>query len=81
MYTQFFRELENWIFDNQVSIIHLIRENVLKTIVSRVTAKKRDLYHAKDGDIIHDVKVKINPKELIKNFEKIIFPNGTFRHV
>lgn len=72
MYTQFFRELENWIFDNQISIIHLIRENVLKTIVSRVTAKKRSLYHAKDGDIIHDVKVKINPKKLIKNFEKII---------
>jgi LPS sulfotransferase NodH len=34
---------------HNVSAIHVIRENVLKTYISRFSAKKRKLYHAKEN--------------------------------
>ena len=71
MYNQLFGELENWIHNNQVYIIHLIRENTMKTIVSRISAKKRKLYHVKNNSVVKNIKIKIDPKRLIKNIEKV----------
>jgi LPS sulfotransferase NodH len=39
-------EVLEWAIKNDVSVVHLVRENSLKTVVSNVTAKKRRLHHA-----------------------------------
>lgn len=39
-------EALEWAIENDVGIIHLIRENSLKSIVSHFTSKKRGVYHS-----------------------------------
>ena len=39
-------EIIDWAIENDVPIIHLIRENSLKTIVSRLAVKKRGVSHS-----------------------------------
>jgi LPS sulfotransferase NodH len=39
-------EILEWAMENDVGIIHLVRENVLKTYVSKVTNKKRGFGHS-----------------------------------
>ncbi len=53
--------------------IHIVRRNVLKTLISRETAKKRKQYHAKEK--ILAVKVSLPVSTLIQELNKISFEN------
>ena len=81
MYSQLFSELENWIINNHVSVIHLVRKNILKMIVSRITAKKRNLYHVNEGETIPTIRIKLNPKKLIKNIKRISYEVNIYRKI
>lgn len=75
MYNQVFPELEQWIKINDVIIIHLIRKNTLKIILSRETAKKRGIYHAVPGQKVESIQVDLDPdhiKDEIITIEKEI---------
>lgn len=57
------RALE-WIAENDASVIHLIRQNPLKAIVSQATAQKRHTYHTASS--VKRVTVRLSPHELQK---------------
>lgn len=71
MYNHLFGELSRWLKDHDVSIIHLIRKNLLKAILSRETARERNLYHAAAGKRIPQVKITLDPQRLIRDLEGI----------
>ncbi len=72
MYPQIFNELEEWINLNEVHVIHLIRKNVLKIILSRETARIRKLTHTTTTENIVPVKVRIKPARLVKTMGRIL---------
>ena len=72
MYNHLFPELEEWIKAHNVYVLHLIRNNLLKTILSRETARKRDIYHATSTDKIPKVKVYLDPDLAIRQINKIL---------
>lgn len=45
MYNQINKHVLNWVNNNEIKIIHLIRTNTLKMLISRNAAKLRNLYH------------------------------------
>lgn len=57
----------------EAKAIHIVRRNVLKTLISRETAKKRKQYHAKEE--ILAVKVSLPVSTLIQNLTKISSEN------
>lgn len=65
MYGQLNKQIEQWLFANNVSVIHLIRQNILKTIISLATAEKRGVYHVDEGTHIEPVKVKLDISTLL----------------
>ena len=71
MYNQISKSLDKWIIQNKLYIIHLIRENTLKLVLSRETAKIRKLYHANNDLKISPVKVKLNPNRIVDVLKKI----------
>jgi len=79
MYSQLFPCLEDYLHRKNVHVIHLIRKNVLKIIVSRETAKKRNLYHATPEENIPAVKVYLHPKTLRQDIIRILSEVSHFR--
>ncbi len=57
----------------EAKTIHIVRRNVLKTLMSRETAKKRKQYHAKEKVLA--VKINLPVKTLNKELDKISFEN------
>jgi hypothetical protein len=51
-----------WVLENDVRIVHLVRENALKAIVSHFTAKKRGFAHATSK--VDRVTLRLPPGEL-----------------
>jgi sulfotransferase family protein len=51
-----------WVLENDVRIIHLVRENALKAVVSHFTAKKRGFAHATSQ--VPKVTLRLPPAEL-----------------
>lgn len=66
MYNQISEGFDDYLFNNDVSIIHLIRENILKIIVSAESARVRNLYHAEKETKIEKIKVRINTNNLLE---------------
>ena len=64
-----FPETTHYLQENQVKILHVVRENVLKTLASRIAAKTRKLYHS-EGTVEVE-KIYIPPRRLLKRLEKI----------
>jgi hypothetical protein len=58
----------SWIIQNEVKVIHLIRNNLLKRLVSNKIAITRDLHHSKKP--IKPIKVYIDPKILVADFRR-----------
>jgi len=58
----------SWIKQNDVKIIHLIRINLLKRLVSHKVANARNLLHSTQA--VEPMKIYIDPKILIKDFER-----------
>lgn len=72
MYSQlsYYRSLQGWITNRNVAIIHLIRQNVLKKLLSSTVAKKTKQYHfAPNGS---RQKVFLNPQTIITQLNTIV---------
>ena len=67
-----------YIKNNSLSVIHVIRENVLKTYLSREIAIRRKLYHAKSKPDIK--KIDLDTTTLLKNLKKIKSENDWWRN-
>lgn len=63
------RNLQNWIQDNSdVMILHLVRNNLLKTYISTVRMKKNRIAHTKNNDFKYSP-VRISTTEMGSFFE------------
>jgi len=58
-------EIAIWVKEHNVRVIHFVRNNVLKTILSLATAHKRELYHATQK--VAPVKVHLQPAKLLRD--------------
>ena len=63
-----YSEIISWIKHNDVKIIHLIRNNLLKRLVSHKIANARNLLHSTQS--VEPIKVRIDPKILNRRFSK-----------
>lgn len=72
MYNQVIPELETCILETRPTIIHLVRNNALKIVVSRETARKRNLYHLDTNNKIQNVTVRLEPLCLLNNLKNIV---------
>jgi LPS sulfotransferase NodH len=63
-----YSEIASWIKQNNPKIIHLIRNNLLKRLVSHKIANIRNLCHSTQS--VEPVKVHIDPKTLIDDFRR-----------
>ena len=59
----------SYIKKHEISVIHIIRENILKTLISREVARTQNVYHAKSS--IEIKKIRINTNTLLKGLGKI----------
>ncbi len=71
--TQRFPAVIPYIRDHQISVIHVVRENFLKTLVSRIVAEQRNLYHARQGSDAprKAIKVTVPADRLIGELQRI----------
>lgn len=72
MYGQlsYYRALQAWITNRNLNIIHLIRQNALKKLLSGIVAKKTGQFHfARNGS---KQKVFLNPKTIVTQLDKIV---------
>jgi len=58
----------SWVKQNDVKIIHLVRNNLLKRHVSNEIAKTRDQHHSREQ--LKPIKVYIDPKILLEDFRR-----------
>jgi LPS sulfotransferase NodH len=88
MYSQIshYRFLQQWITDQNVRIIHLFRQNVLRTYFSSIKAKQTGQFHVSNKTISQQ-KILINPKTIIDDLSRLInrqeisknrFPNNPY---
>jgi len=61
-------EIISWIKQNHLNIIHLIRKNLLKRLVSHKIANIRNLRHSTQS--VEPIKVHIDPKTLLDDFQR-----------
>ena len=71
MYDQISPNLKYWIVEHNVSIIHLFRRNILKTIISRETMKARGVAHITVKETVEDIKIELNVDKLVPNISAI----------
>ncbi len=62
--------LQKWIEDNNLYIIHLIRNNPLRVYISRLLMKKRGVSHSTSR--IKDEKVFVNPNTIVSKLNQIV---------
>jgi LPS sulfotransferase NodH len=90
MYSQarFFPEAVAWLQKNNVSVIHLIRENFLRTIVSRGIAQARGVHHS-DKEL-EKLQISLQPEATLREMNKMLadvdqhrtlFPNNPYMEV
>jgi len=72
MYDQLreYKALENILRKQSCKILHLIRNNVLKIYLSKITRRKRGIAHS--ANEVNQIKVYVNPSSLLKYIEKTI---------
>ena len=69
----------SYIKKNNIKVLHVVRRNVLKTHISRVTAMKRNMYHAKQVQQI--VKINIDISDLVSQLKKIDYENIAWQNI
>lgn len=74
-----FPEVASWCEANDVRVVHLIRENFLKIIVSGKIAKQRGVYHSTRR--LDAIKVRIDPRAIISQLEKIEAQVNMYRQI
>ena len=62
--------IEDWVKQDNVKVIHLIRENVLKTYLSTETAKIHKMHHPREGDAVKPVSIYIDPGKIVNILKK-----------
>lgn len=62
-------EILGWAIENEVPVVHLIRENALKTILSRLAVKARGIAHSTQQ--VKAVKLTLEPASLKKRLQKL----------
>jgi len=70
-------DVVTWLKDHEVRVIHLIRVNTLKKIVSGETAKTRKLYHSTKP--VEAIKVRINTRKLKRTLAYVSHQIETYR--
>jgi LPS sulfotransferase NodH len=73
MYGQFgfFSELRDYIKARQVSVIHLIRENLIDVLISRETAVMRDLFHSRDEEPPKQTQISLEVRNIREQLESM----------
>ena len=71
MYNHLTPPLAAWIEREHPRVIHLVRRNLLKLMVSRLAAEQRGLYHLEPGKAPPADRVKLDPAEVASRLEKI----------
>lgn len=66
---QAFPAVGKYLIENKVAIIHVVRENVLKTHVSRVSAKTRKMYHSTEN--VNPDKILLPTDSLVSRLDDI----------
>lgn len=57
-------EFLDYVVDRGVRVVHLVRRNLLDIIVSKEVAVARDVFHAREGEAVPPVRVRLNTGEL-----------------
>lgn len=78
--SQMYPQIADWAKNNDVKVIHLVRENVLKTHLSAKTARIHKLHHPREGDGVNPIKIHINPDEIVSVLEKRLQDIGIQRN-
>ncbi len=63
-------EIGNWIHAHEVKVIHLVRENLLKRLISEKTAPLHKMHHPRAGAQITTVKIMLDPVETLERLER-----------
>jgi hypothetical protein len=69
----------DWVKESNASVIHLIRKNPLKAIVSHFTAKKRRMYHTTSK--VNKVTVRLSPRKLRREATKRLYEIEKYRRL
>lgn len=76
-------QVVQWIHDENVKVIHLIRHNLLKACLSKRTSKVHKLGHPRDGDAVEPVKINVPVRKLLRDLrirrEKLERQRALFR--
>lgn len=75
MYNQLalFPEIERWLSDRPIGIVHLVRSHILDIVVSRKLAAARSLYHATDLSAISPIRpIELEPEKTLSEITGIL---------
>ena len=63
-------EVLDWATENGIGVIHLVRQNALKTIISVASTKVRRVHHSTDK--VQAIKVRLPPRQLLRRLERVM---------
>jgi LPS sulfotransferase NodH len=85
MYSQLrdYEYLKKWIISNNISVVHLIRKNLLKLYLSRLVAQKSGIYHSfeKSGNVRPFQKVFVDSKNILPRMNNILKEREEIRNI
>lgn len=76
---QAFPAARRYIQKRGITVLHVVRENSLKTLVSRVSARSTKLYHSKEAVQVN--KIHIPTRRLTRELEKIQAENRRWEQI
>lgn len=71
MYNQRSALIDRWIETEQPHLVHLVRHNAVKVIVSRLTAEARGIYHVERGGALPEGAIAIPTEKVLAELEKL----------
>lgn len=74
-----FPTVVKYIQDQRLHVIHVVRENVLKTYISRETAKRRGLYHAENSVSVQQIALRTS--DLVHQLNRIAKDNSEWERI
>jgi LPS sulfotransferase NodH len=74
-----FPTVVQYLVNEMVPAIHVVRRNVLKTVISRETTRQRKLFHAKSNVPVQ--KISIDVKSLLPALERIVADNKEWERI
>ena len=71
MYNQIDLNIKNWLFRQNISIIHLVRRNILKTILSREAKSVRGIAHITNEQTVENIELTLDVRKLVRRISKL----------